>query len=119
MNAAFSQNQAGTRRPSAGRMLLAAIMLLALTVQGYVTQTHIHPQDFAATGIVLKTDGSAGQKNIPANDDPARCPICQQIAQAGLFMAPAWLLPFLALSTAAIFEFAAFLTPHYDKVSHN
>src|SRR5579872_5277372 len=90
--------------PSIGRMLLVAFMLVAFVFQGYATQTHIHPQDFADSGIVLKASGEPGHKNAPPSDDPANCPICQQIMQAGLFVAPAWLLPLLITFVVSTIE---------------
>jgi hypothetical protein len=97
--------------------MLVGALLLALVVQGYATQTHIHglfPDSVASTA-----DHSPGHGKIPPNDDPARCPVCQQIAHAGQFVAPAWLVPFLLVLAISKIEIATLAVPHFDSVSHS
>jgi hypothetical protein len=117
MTAAISGKNPLIKRPSAGRALLAGLMLLALVVQGYVTQTHIHKQSSSAAGIVLKD--SPARDNYPVKDDPVSCPVCQQIVHAGQFVVPAWLMAFLIVVAVSTIEFTNVATPHYDTVSHN
>src|SRR5471032_1729163 len=95
MNGAIRRGTVPGKRPTAWRGLFVAFMLLALVVQGYATQTHIHKQSGSAVSSALKAGGSPKHDNFPVNDDPANCPICQQIIHAGQFVAPAWLVPFL------------------------
>jgi hypothetical protein len=105
------------RQQSAGRLILVCALLLALVVQGYATQAHIHglvPDSVAST-----TDHSPGHGKVPLNDDPARCPVCQQIAHAGQYVAPAWLTPFLLVLAISTIEITTIAKPRYDAVSHN
>jgi hypothetical protein len=116
---ALSCKKSLIRRPAPGRLLLIGFMLLAFIVQGYATQTHIHNESFAAAGILVKSSGAPGHDNYPANDDPANCPICQQILQAGQFVAPTWLIPLLMTLAISVIEFTILAVPRYDAVSHN
>jgi hypothetical protein len=104
-------------KPPAWRVFFAGLMVLALVVQGYTLQSHIH-RDLGSATITLNKGGSTGHDRIPGNDDPARCPTCQQIHHAGQFVAPAWLLPFLILASVSTVEITAATLPHYDTVSH-
>ena len=99
--------------------MLVGALLLALVVQGYATQTHIHKQSTSTVSAALKADGSPTHDNFPVNDDPANCPICQQIIHAGQFVAPAWLVPFLLVLAISKIEIAALAVPHFNSVSHN
>ena len=107
------------RRSSIGRLLLAVFMALAFFFQGYATQTHIHKQTSSGTSIVAKVDGSSKQNKVPDNDDPANCPICQQISHAGEYVAPAWVISFLILAAILTIEVATFSVPRFDTVSHS
>jgi hypothetical protein len=100
------------------RMFFAGLMVLALVVQGYTLQSHIHSERGPAS-VTLNTGGSTGHDKMPLNDDPARCPTCQQILHAGQFVAPAWLLPFLIVASVSTIEITATTLPHYDTVSHS
>jgi len=95
--------------PQGGRARLAITLfaLLAFTLQTYVTQTHIHA---AAINTASTTfDKGATQKQqpdkFPQGNDPANCPICQEILHTGQFVTPsatALLLPTLTVSIVAI-----------------
>jgi len=117
MLASLRSGNAQTKSP-AWRVLLAALMVLALVAQSYTLQSHIH-RELGAAAVTLNTDGSAGHGKLPANDDPARCPTCQQILHAGQFVAPAWLLPFLVIASVSTIEITTAALPHYDTVSHS
>jgi len=89
-------------------------MLVAFALQSYVTQTHIHFDGHAVTGGLGFTSEFA--KSIPAKaslpahgdhdkyppaEDPANCPICQEMVSVGHFVMPAAvpvLLPALPVS---------------------
>jgi hypothetical protein len=88
-----------------GRIALVAFTLLVFAFQTYVTQTHIHlaPDAFGAT-TTLHAQKLPPDK-FPARDDPANCPICQEILHAGQFITPqaaAVLLPSVVVSVIAI-----------------
>jgi hypothetical protein len=78
------------------------LVLVAFTLQAYVTQVHIH--DAAPTtidkGAISKSITDAGHGKSPGGDNPLDCPFCQAVAQAGAFALPA--SPLLLLSVASI-----------------
>jgi hypothetical protein len=104
-------------RPSWGRLLLVAAMLLAFALQGYATQTHIHKLDGRAGLVTLSLD-KTGHTKYPPGDDPVNCALCQQISHAGQYVVPAWLAPFLILDAVSVIEIAPFVMPRFDAVSH-
>jgi hypothetical protein len=89
------------RRASSWRQLLPMLMLVAFALQSYVTQTHIHFAGHVVTGgftfpddesksVADKAPGSGSDHDkYPPADDPANCPICQEIMYAGHYVAPA------------------------------
>ncbi|MGH6877379.1 MAG: hypothetical protein ACREHV_08390 [Rhizomicrobium sp.] len=73
------------------RRWITWVLLLAFTLQSFVTQIHLH-------GVAPFGDGAAIAKvlaktpvhrNAPADNDPATCPFCQAIIHAGAFFTPA------------------------------
>src|SRR5271168_5531407 len=90
---------------SGWRLGLVYVAMLAFAFQSYVVQTHIH---FAPATAIADTQGASGHHDkFPANDDPANCPICQEILHSGQFITPstaALLPPSLAASTIAIVD---------------
>jgi hypothetical protein len=78
--------------PRSWHQLVASLAIVVFAFQSYVTQTHIHLLSTLATSQVAsgaakfqKTPAPA--KRVPA-DDPANCPICQDIALSGHFTTP-------------------------------
>jgi len=68
-------------------VLLAA--LLAFTWQSFVTQTHVHPAPHHALTAPGKAEHAVyAGTGEPSPDQPANCPICQEIAHAGLYLLP-------------------------------
>ena len=83
-----------TTAPNA-RQLFAALALLVFTVQNYVLQTHVHPPAGLASVSMGETRAPASwRKPAKANpfDDPATCPLCQDLALAGHYTAPGAIL---------------------------
>jgi hypothetical protein len=90
------------------------VTLLAFSIQTYLTQTHIHwaqerqasSQQVTAGKIAGSSSRPAEPKDrYPANEDPANCPLCQELIHAGQFVTPttaALLLPFLSVSIIEI-----------------
>jgi hypothetical protein len=105
-------------RPSWGRLLLVAAMLLAFAVQGYATQTHIHPQGDRA-GVASLSLGKTGHIKYPPGDNPVNCPLCQQMSHAGQYVVPAWLAAFLILNAVSVIEIGTLPLPRFDTVSHS
>lgn len=85
-------------RKGSGFRAIACLLLLAFTLQSFITQTHIHGIfDPAGDSQIVKAQVNAPSHNgkAPA-DNPADCPLCQAIAHAGVFFtpsAPALILP--------------------------
>ncbi len=79
----------GAPRRDASRLALIAFTLLALVFQTFVVQTHIHVTAARASFGIEKSAGQ-GQKpdKFPPADDPANCPICQELLHAGAFVTP-------------------------------
>jgi hypothetical protein len=82
------------------------IVLLAFTLQSFVTQTHIHGVFGGTVGAAAgKTLGkSSPHSNAPARDSSRECQFCQAITHAGVFSAPAapsLILPFTLIVTEA------------------
>ena len=119
MNGAVARSTGLIKRLPAWRWFLVASIILTLVVQGYATQTHLHEQSGSTVSAALKAGETPKHDNFPVNDDPANCPVCQQILHAGQFVAPAWLLPFLILAAVSTIEITTAVLPHYDTVSHS
>lgn len=107
---------------SGWRQVLVFVALMAFALQGYVFQTHIHftPGQAAQLASDVDTNTASGHHDkFPANDDPANCPICQEILHSGQFVTPAaqfLLPPSLAVSTIAVVDQAL---PHVLTPSHS
>jgi hypothetical protein len=117
MTGAILRKSGPVERQSAWRRLLVASILLVLVVQGYATQTHLH--GLFPDSAISTSDHSPGHTKYPLNDDPARCPVCQQIAHASQFVAPAWLTPFLLVLAISTIEIADVALPRFNAVSHS
>ena len=96
-------------RNNGARLAITFFALLAFTLQTYVTQTHIHSISQTSAAAASTLDGSVGHKRLPGklppSNDPANCPICQEILHTGFFVTPsiaALLLPTIVASTAPI-----------------
>jgi hypothetical protein len=117
MNGATVKNTGPVERQSAWRRFLIASVLLALALQGYITQTHIH--GLFPDGVASQASHAPGHGKYPLNDDPARCPICQQIVHGSQFVAPAWLTPFLLALAISTIEITDVALPRFNAVSHS
>ena len=89
---------------SARRTAVLLAALLAFVRQGFVTQTHEH---FAiAAASTLQSTKALGGAEIrtgqPLPDQPANCPICQDIAHAGAYIAPTPPIAFYATAAATL-----------------
>jgi hypothetical protein len=91
-------------RGRGARLAITFFVLFAFTLQTYVIQTHIHGA--APTGIAkLALDKSAAREQrpdkLPTGNDPANCPICQEILHTGFFVTPsAAVLPLPAVAVS-------------------
>lgn len=105
---ASSKAVRGAHRASATRLLVSFVVLLAFSLQSYATQTHIHLAHLSNVGAgnAAPAVGAKQQPDkFPPGEDPANCPICQEILHCGQFVTPAaalLLLPSLAVSIVRI-----------------
>ena len=80
-----------TARSCAQRLLVTWVLLLAFTLQSYVTQTHFHGA--ASSGDrapVVKILGQTSARGPPPRDERTiACPFCLAIVTAGAFFVPA------------------------------
>jgi hypothetical protein len=90
--------------------LILIVALLALAVQLFVVQTHVHRDPaFASVAtpdvtpassgdIQNAASGSAHPDQFPAKDDPSDCPLCQAFAHSGTALhavaLPGWVSTF-------------------------
>jgi hypothetical protein len=93
----------GLRRTSHSRLLVIVFALVALTIQMLAVQSHIHrspaaEQLLSDSGIAhLPNNGrdsspAAQHHKYPDNQDPAKCPFCQQLGHSGQFIASSVIL---------------------------
>jgi hypothetical protein len=122
------------RKASAWRLSFTLVAILAFAISSFVTQTHVHhargEHAFAAKAVDtqlanLLADGHSldakATKPEPKdpytpNEDPANCPLCQELLHAGHYVAPAALLLFTPtaapLGTVVFFHTAILGTRH-------
>jgi hypothetical protein len=117
------------QRCVAAARLVVLVTLLAFAVQTYLTQTHIHLASEGQPSRVHSQLVLAGGKvsigtpverkdRYPANEDPANCPLCQELIHAGQFVTPAasaLILPSLSLS---VIDLAVQSVPLVHAVTH-
>jgi ABC-type arginine transport system permease subunit len=97
---------------STGRLAVTLFVLLAFTLQSYVTQIHIHGASWS-TAVTADMAKVPQPGKTPAGDDQGTCPLCQIIAHAGQFITPsavAIALPALAALHVAIEKDTATVT---------
>jgi hypothetical protein len=95
---------------------ILALAVIALAIQMMVVQIHIHvPQagkaltssfiSLAAGQAEIARDQSSGlpRDKYPVKDDPANCPLCQQVAHSGQFVHSAVILVALPFSVTVNF----------------
>ncbi len=98
------------RRGSVARLLVALLLMVTFSLQSYLTQTHIH---FAPQLAQKQAPGK-----LPAKDDPANCPICQEMIQAGHFVTPAAATLLLPSAQVSVIEIAAPVAVIAQAASH-
>ncbi len=89
-------------------LFMAVFGLLAVALQSFVVQTHIHVQSPAyrtqavslitlAAASLAGADLASGQAgapvdNYPVNRDPANCPLCKELSHSGQYVSSASVL---------------------------
>lgn len=90
------------RDRGAGFRAIAWILLVAFTLQSFVTQTHIHGVFDTGAARASAVTNAPPHRNAPADNGKAECPFCQAIVHAGAFSAPPGQTLVLPLSWAKI-----------------
>jgi len=104
-------------------LFVAVFGLLAVALQSFVVQTHIHVQQPAfrtqavslitlAAASVTGADLASGQAgtpvdNYPLNRDPANCPLCKELTHSGQYVSSASVLatlPFAVTVNVIVFR---------------
>lgn len=86
---------------------IACLLVLAFSVQSYITQTHIDGWVWATgerTAIGMLAQAPSDTK-APAGHHRTDCPFCQAVTHAGVFFAPAlpvWILPVVWIGQASL-----------------
>lgn len=112
------------RRARSWRQAIASLALVFFAFQSYLTQTHIHllwqdaPDAYAqAIGAGLGAQPAHGK--LPPADNPASCPICQDMLLAGHFTTPAAISLLMPAQIATMIAIAAATPVFVAAVSHN
>ena len=121
--------------PSWARVAMGLLALLAVALQSFVVQTHIHMRQgsggiqtmsivtaarhIATVDPVAEASTAATPRDkYPINEDPSNCPLCQEIAHSGPFVHSAAVLVALPSSVAVAFVLFSEALPSFFAVSH-
>ena len=124
------------RVPSVARVAMGLLAFLAIALQSFVVQTHIHMGQgssgiqtisiiTAATNIgafsapSATPDAATPRDKYPINEDPSNCPLCQEIAHSGQFLQSAAALAAIPASVSVHFIIFSEALPSFFAVSHN
>jgi hypothetical protein len=116
-------------------LFVAVFGLLAVALQSFVVQTHIHVQQpaFRAQAISLITLAAASvagselaseqagtpADNYPLNRDPANCPLCKELTHSGQYVSSASVLATLPFPVTVNFIVFREIAPSLFAASHN
>lgn len=115
---------------------MGLLALLAIALQSFVVQTHIHIRQSsggiqtmsivtiaksigAFTGPSITGDASTPRDKYPITEDPSNCPLCQEFAHSGQFVQSAAALAALPASVSVHFIIFSEALPSFFAVSHN
>jgi hypothetical protein len=114
-------------------LVMAMFGLLAVALQSFVVQTHIHvqPPAFRTQAVSLITLAAAsiadsevsGQTGLPAdnypvNRDPANCPLCKELTHSGQYVSSASVLATLPFPVTVNFVVFREIAPSLFAASH-
>jgi hypothetical protein len=88
-------------RPASARQWITTLALLAFFLQSLTLQTHIHPPFQPATAQAAALDLGGAKVPLKSQDPVDQCRLCQELVNAGAFIAPT------VASAAADLSFAA------------
>jgi hypothetical protein len=103
----MSRSRAIARRSQAGRRLVTLFALLALFLQSFAVQTHIH--QLAPIPAVTQAAHAPAPSPLKSQDpiDQANCRLCQELAHSSVFVGPAA----TSLSLGLLLVAVVFLNP--------
>ena len=116
------------------QMAMFLLALLALAIQIFVVQTHIHRQTLtgssipmlaAAAGDIVSIAAMSGDRKdipadqFPANGDPGNCPLCQGFAHSGQFVHSGAVLAYIPAWVSVHFIVFSDALPALQSVSHS
>ena len=112
-NSAARTGVMGFARKRGEPRVLTLVLVLAFTLQSFVTQTHIHGVGPAPAGIAKILKGSTPNPS-PLDSSDNACAFCQAVAHSGAFFAPAapLILPPAAWSMPALLPVVVSVTGH-------
>lgn len=90
------------RTKGSGVRAIAWILLIAFTLQSFVTATHLHGVFDSGAARAAGLANASAHRNAPTDSGKAECPFCQAIVHAGAFCAPPAQTLVLPLSWAAV-----------------
>jgi hypothetical protein len=99
---------------------LVFLTLAAFTMQGFLTQTHIHGLTSSGVASILDTfEGGKTPSKDPTKNDEANCPLCQAFASAGSFVTPAAAAVLLPAFSVSIIDVVVHATSTSSAVTHS
>ena len=116
---------------------IVCLALVAVLIQSFVVQTHIHiPQGagrqtslsvVTLAGAFVAGPGTRAADNqaaiprdkYPINEDPSNCPLCQEIAHSGQFVQSAAVLAYVPVWVSVHFINFCEVLPSLFTVSHS
>jgi hypothetical protein len=114
--------------PGFARWAITLFVFLAFAFQSYVTQTHIHFAGESAVNIfapiekstahAIKTPGKQNPDKYPPADDPANCPICQEVMHSGAYVMPDFVAMVLPSQPVSIVPLVITLPAVIETISH-
>lgn len=111
-----AEGSAWKGRGSAGWRAVTVVVLLAFTLQSFITQTHLHaPSASRSTQVALQAPHPG---NAPVDEGTANCPFCQATIHAGAFFAPATPVLVLPASWIGIALFSPVLAVRARASAH-
>ena len=123
-----------TSMPSLQQVAFFTLALLAVFIQSFVVQTHIHRQTLTGVNIPVfasvddsgaaAESGTANQPGIPrdqfpGNGDQGNCPLCQGFAHSGQFVHAAAALAYIPAWVSVHFIVLSDKLPTRLSVSHS
>ena len=124
------------RAPSMARVMMGLLALLAVALQSFVVQTHIHMGQGSGgiqtisiitaakhIGAFSSPDGATKEATprdrYPINEDPSNCPLCQEFAHSGQFVQSVAALAAVPASVSVHFIILSEALPSFFAVSHS